>query len=455
MDFAPLRTKLGGELVAAADAGYETRRREMAWNRLAPAARPAAVVRVADRGDVVESIRFARENGLQVAVRGGGHHWSGVSLREGSLLLDLSRLDAVEIDPVARTARVEPVVSNRELARRLEAHGLAFPLGHCPSVSVSGYLLGGGLGWNPGMWGPACASVEAVEVVTPKGDIVVADARNEPDLLWAARGAGPAFFAVVTAFHLELHPLPRAIRNCTLIYPLQRLGEIATWLEEVGPRLAPCVETVVCIAAAPPDIAGLTRGSNGMACLVIATAFAGTEGEAEEALAPLVGDQVPPRSLARTPAAATSFDGLFDGIARLFPEEHRYLADALWTSAPAAAAAPPLAAAYAAAPSIQSLALVVVGVPQAEIGALRLPGGRFLLCYAIWKNAQDDRANRDWHARLVAELEPMATGRYVGEADLAGGAGRIAGCYSAETWRRLLDLRQRYDPGRVFCSFPG
>jgi FAD/FMN-containing dehydrogenase len=123
--------------------------------------------------------------------------------------------------------------------------------------------------------------------------------------------------------------------------------------------------------------------------------------------------------------------------------------------APVAEVVPPLAAAYATAPSIQLLALIVVGVPQAEIGALRLPGGRFLLCYAIWKNAQDDRASRNWHARLVAELEPMATGRYVGEADLAGGAGRIAGCYSAETWRRLLDLRQRYDPGRVFCSFPG
>ena len=159
MDVNGLRQAVDGEVVSDGQAGFESRLREMTWNRLAPASRPAAIVRVTDESDVIACVRFARNNGLRLTTRGGGHNWYGTPLRAGVLLLDLSALDGVAIDVAARTAIVQPVVESRDFARRLAAHGLAFPVGHCPGVKLSGYLLSGGLGWNPGTWSAGRSAV--------------------------------------------------------------------------------------------------------------------------------------------------------------------------------------------------------------------------------------------------------------------------------------------------------
>jgi FAD/FMN-containing dehydrogenase len=131
-------------------------------------------------------------------VRGGGHSWCGTPLRDGGMLIDLARLKEVIVHPRTRTAMVQPVVSGRELSHRLAAHGLAFPYGHCSTVPLSGFVLSGGFGWNMGSWGPACFSLEAIDVVTAAGQLVRATEDQHADLLWAARGAGAGFFGVVT-----------------------------------------------------------------------------------------------------------------------------------------------------------------------------------------------------------------------------------------------------------------
>lgn len=148
MDVEQLQNRVEGKVVAATDAGYETLRRELVWNRLTPPRYPRLVVQAATEQDVVEAVRFARTHGMNVAVRGGGHSWVGFPLRDGSLLIDLGRLKQVAIGREARTAVVQPAVTGRELNRQLAAQGLAFPVGHCPTVSLSGFLLNGGLGWN-------------------------------------------------------------------------------------------------------------------------------------------------------------------------------------------------------------------------------------------------------------------------------------------------------------------
>jgi FAD/FMN-containing dehydrogenase len=145
-----LQQRISGRVVDINDDGYESTRQAMAWNALKPDRRPELIVQVASEQDVIETVNFARENKMKIAVRGGGHSWCGSSIRDGGILLDLSRLNAVEIDPEKRVATVQPVVTNREFARKLAKHDLAFPFGHCPSVPISGYILGGGLGWNTG-----------------------------------------------------------------------------------------------------------------------------------------------------------------------------------------------------------------------------------------------------------------------------------------------------------------
>ena len=191
MNVNELQSRIDGKVTTATDASYENLRRGMIWNQLTPTRYPQMIVQVATEHDVVEAIRFARAHRMKIAVRGGGHSWVGFSLRDGSLLIDLGRLKHVWIDEEARMAAAQPAITGRELNRQLAAHGLVFPVGHSPSVPLSGFLLNGGLGWNFNGWGPACFSVEAARVVLADGSIVVANEKQHADLLWAIRGAGP------------------------------------------------------------------------------------------------------------------------------------------------------------------------------------------------------------------------------------------------------------------------
>jgi FAD/FMN-containing dehydrogenase len=160
------------------------------WNQLRPERYPDLIVQVSSDHDVVEAVKYARENRLKVAVRGGGHAWCATPLRKGGMLIDLSQLNEVKIDPVAHTAAIQPFISNRDLMRKLQTHQLAFPVGPCPQVKASGYLLSGGIAWNANEWGEATLSVTAVEMVTAEGRLVTANAHQNQELFWAARGAG-------------------------------------------------------------------------------------------------------------------------------------------------------------------------------------------------------------------------------------------------------------------------
>lgn len=176
-----------GEIVRRGDAAYDTTWSAMLWNGLKPERFPDLIVRVASDRDVRAAVRLARSEGLRVAIRSHGHSWCGSPLRDGGMLIDLSALNACEIDPAARTATVQPALTGREFVAALAPHGLTFPAGHCGPVALSGYLLSGGLGWNSGLHGPAAAGVQAVEVVTADGDALTCSRSENPDLFWAAR----------------------------------------------------------------------------------------------------------------------------------------------------------------------------------------------------------------------------------------------------------------------------
>ena len=180
-----------GTLLRRGEEGYEAARRGAVWNARTPDRHPEAIVLAASEADAVAAVRLARERGLTVTVRSGGHSWAGNHLRDGSVLIDLSALRGHEVDEANMTARVQPGCRGNELLAALGERGLFFPAGHCPGVGLGGYLLQGGYGWNGRLHGPACMSVEAIDVVTADGELVRADENENADLLWAARGAGP------------------------------------------------------------------------------------------------------------------------------------------------------------------------------------------------------------------------------------------------------------------------
>ena len=458
MDAKELQSRIEGTVTTATDAEYENLRRGMSWNQLTPTRYPQLVVQVATEHDVVEAVRFARAHGMKVAVRGGGHSWVGFSLRDGSLLIDLGRLKQLSIDPEARTAAIQPAVTGRELNRQLAAHGLAFPVGHGPTIPLSGYLLNGGLGWNFNGWGPACFSVEAAKVVTADGSLVVANPEQHADLLWAVRGAGPGFFGVVTQYLLKLYTVPRAITSSTYFYPLERIEEVGTWAASVARRLPREVELTIFIAPAPPDLAERCRASNGFVGILGATAFLDTESEAAATLDLLEGCPLAHECLHEEVNQPTPIDTLLDMGGVLWPERHRFMADTLWSDSPPAEQLASVRENFLRAPSQKSLALCVFSTgaegSAAVIsdGAYSMNAATLLLCYAIWERPEDDALNAAWHRATIAVLDRFAVGHYVGESDIVAEPERAERCFARASWQRLQSLRRTYDPDALFPS---
>jgi FAD/FMN-containing dehydrogenase len=224
------------------DDGYEPARRGSVWNQRVPERYPEVIVQAVDADDIVAAIRYAKANGHQVSIRSGGHSWAANHLRDGAVMLDVSRIDHARIDADKGLAVVGPGKDTSALMAELETHGLFFPGGHCKGVCVGGYLLQGGFGWNSRVFGPACESVVGLDVITAGGEQIHCNADNDPDLYWAARGAGPGFFAVVTSFYLKLHPRPAVCGTSVYAYPLDLADEIYTWARGISAEVDRRVE---------------------------------------------------------------------------------------------------------------------------------------------------------------------------------------------------------------------
>ncbi|MEU8589209.1 FAD-binding oxidoreductase [Streptomyces sp. NPDC048664] len=440
----------GAGMVERGEASYEEIRRAMVWNRLVPARHPDVIIHPESAEGVVSAVRLARSRGARIALRSGGHSWCASPLRDAGMLIDLSGLRTCVVDPASSTATVGPGVTGRELAGELARHGLAFPAGHCGSVALGGYLLSGGLGWNSGVRGPACADVEAVDVVTADAELLTCGAAEHPDLFWAARGAGPGFFAAVTAFRLRLHPHPGAITGITWSFPIAEVAEVARWALTAADGLSPRVELSFVLGAADP---GATPRRP--VVTVGATAFAGSRREAGDLLEPLASCPFGDRAVLRRRQEPMTFEALYDASAAAWPPEHRYAADTLWSDADHLTLLARLAEAVETAPSGRSLVLVPVS-PAADTGqdmAFAVLGRSYAVSYAVWDDPREDAANTAWLHRTMSAVEPLITGHYVAETDLTAAPSRARRCFRPEAWRRLEELAARHDPGNVFHSY--
>ncbi|UXY19830.1 FAD-binding oxidoreductase [Streptomyces cynarae] len=442
--------RLAGMSVRRGDTDYEDIRTAAVWNGLTPARFPDVIVRPASADDVVEAVRLARAQGLRVAMRSGGHSWCGSPLRDGGMLIDLSGLRTCAVDPVSATATVRPGITGRELTPELGRHGFAFPTGHCGSVAVGGYLLSGGLGWNSGIRGPACADVTDIEAVTADGEPITCNEREHRDLFWAARGAGPGFFAAVTAFRLRLYPRPEAITSTTWTFPLSDVVEVTHWAMGASSELPPSVELSFSLATADP---GSAPGPK--VVTVTGTAFARCKQEAYDSLGPLRTCPLAERSLSRRLDEPATFETLYDVAATLWGPEHRYAADTLWSDADFPTLLGRLADVFDAAPSSRSLILAPVspaGRPPGDMAFSAL-GNSYVALYAVWQDHRQDAVNIDWLRQAMHAIEPLGTGHYIAEADLTAASSRARRSFAPDDWQRLQSLKTTYDPEGVFWSY--
>ena len=270
-----------GRLIWRGEPGYEGARVGRIFNARRPDRFPAAVLEAASEDDVVAGVRLARERGLTVSVRSGGHSWASWSLRDDAILIDLGLMRDMTYDASSGVATAQPAVrGGEELAPFLTEHGRFFPGGHCPTVGIGGFLLQGGQGWNGRKLGWACESVVGLDVVMADGELVHADEHDNADLLWAARGSGPGFFGVVTRFHLRTYPRPAAMTHDTWTFELTETEPLLRWLSDILPSLDPVVEPVIAATRLP-------RPGGSPVLLLHTTAMCETPEEAERVLAPL------------------------------------------------------------------------------------------------------------------------------------------------------------------------
>lgn len=428
-------------------AGYDEARQRVIWNkRLETVRSPEAVVSIQSAEEAAAAIRFAAANGLKVSPRGSGHHYEAAALRDGGLLLDLGGIDFVEIDSEARTARVGAGVCGGSLSERLAQQNLAFPVGHCVDVGLSGYILAGGFGWNGGEWGAACTNVAAIEMITATGEPVLASEDSHPDLFWAARGAGPGFFAAITAYHLRLHPLPRATYAWRAFFSAEYAPAIADWLTAATDAAHPTAE-IGCFL--------LNHWDTREPAVVLRVAACGqSEEDARDRVSSFFAPPASVEQLSEVKGEFVPFTELFKMSP--MPSGKRVAADHIWSDAPLGEML--LAIHHLPSPSHHSTVdLIALGghsrisLPDA---ALSVGGGTGAGIYALWDDPADDEVNRSWVRKIDDALAPFRAGRYVGEADLTAGADRLAECFTPEALQRLRKLRQQYDPDGLFFAWP-
>lgn len=259
-EIAELRGKLRGDVLLAGDPDYEGARR--VWNGNVDR-RPALIVRCATAADVQHAVGFARAHDLLLSVRGGGHSAPGYGVNDGGMVLDLTLMKAIEVDPVARTASAEGGVLWLELDKATQAHGLATTGGTVSNTGIGGLTLGGGLGWLMGMHGATVDNLISAEVVTADGRLLTASETENADLFWALRGGG-GNFGVVTAFKYRLHPVGQVLGGM-LLYPLDQAAAMLRFYRDLCPTLPDEAEANAALLTSPDGVpvAALLLGYNG------------------------------------------------------------------------------------------------------------------------------------------------------------------------------------------------
>ena len=430
-----------------ADGAFEAAAVSRIFNQRRPARRPAAVLRAADAADVAAGVGAAAE-GLRVAVRAGGHSWAAWSLRDDTLLIDLAALNGMDYDEATGTVTVGPAVrGGLDLDPFLASRGRFFAGGHCPTVGLGGFLLQGGMGWNCRGWGWAAESIEAIQVVTADGEIAWCDETANADLFWAARGSGPGFFGVVTAFRLRTRQRYRELTQTTYVYPASVAADVLGWLHAARHDVPPSVE-LVAVGITPPLPPGVEQ--DGPVLVVDGVSFDG----GPAALRRLDGCPVAGKALVAKIAQPVTIGELRAEQVRANPEGHRYVADNAYLTGPADALIPVLAPAFTRLPTAKSFSLWfdLAHLPARPLPdmALSVQGDLYFATYVVCESPAQDAPCRDWVAGTMDRLQPFSAGCYLGDSDLAVRPDRFM---SAAAWDRFRQVRAARDPGGLFVGY--
>jgi FAD/FMN-containing dehydrogenase len=429
-------SNIGGEILLPGQPEYDSARK--LWNGLIDRY-PALIVRAFSAADVASALSFARRAGLEVAVRAGGHNSAGYALVDGGMVIDLSRMKQIAVDPLQLTARMEPGVTLGEFVAATSAHGLATTTGTVSGTGMAGLTLGGGVGWLMGKHGLTIDNLLSVEIVTADGQIRYASADEHGDLFWAVRGGG-GNFGIVTAFEYRLHPVGQVLAGM-VVHPLDRTEELLHFYRDYA-------------HAAPDELtayAAIVNGPGGVPVAAITVCYAGPIEQGERLLAPLrafgrpLADTIRPMSYlelvhmldAGSPDGRKYFDRA-NSLPELNDEAIATIVDY------AATRTSPFSQIL-----IQHIHGAAARVRPDATATHALRGEQFLLgIVGAWEDG-DAATHQGWVRAFWSETRPFArAGTYVNFMSEDQGA-QVRAAYGPN-YDRLAAIKAKYDPENVF-----
>jgi hypothetical protein len=436
---AQLRQSLRGELVLSDDASYEQARR--VWNGMVDK-RPLAIVYCSGCEDVVQAVHFAQAQGAPIAVRSGGHNVAGLSVCDGGVVIDLSRMKVIEVDRERRIARAEAGLSLGEFDTATQAWGLATTMGVNSDTGIAGLTVGGGFGKLGRKYGLTCDNLLAAEIVTADGRTLRASPTENADLFWGIRGGG-GNFGIVTAFEYWLHPVGPKLLAGSVLHNYADARDAMIFYAEFS-RNAP---DELCLDAA------LVTAASGEKYFNISVCYAGPLEDGKQAIEPLrkfgrpVEERIAPTPYLLIQSASDS----------IFPRGRRYYWKAQFLRELTEPAIDTLLAAYATAPSVNSLLVLqqvggaIARVPRSETPYVNRDALYDCFPVAIWDDSADDDAQIRWGRELWMAMRPFSTGGVYANNLGDEGADRVEAAYG-ENYPRLAALKNKYDPRNLFRS---
>jgi len=445
---AALRKLLRGPLLQPAEPGYDEAR--TIWNAMITK-RPALIARVSGNADVIACVNFARENGLPLSIRGGGHNIAGTALCDGGLMIDMSLRRGVRVDPTRRIVRVEGGATWGDVDHETQPFGLVVPSGIVSNTGVGGFTMGGGFGWTSRKFGYAADNLMSVDIVTADGELRLASDKENPDLFWALRGGGGNFGAVTSfEFKASRHG-PQALCGM-VVYPM---GEARAVMQQFRQITAVAPDELCCllILRRAPAVSYLPQDVHGRPIAAIAVCWAGDPGDGRAAVLPL-------KTFARP---------LADTIERKPFVEHQTMLDAgqpfgrryYWKSHYFAEIGDNLIDAMIehaeriTSPHSAALLMHLGGTParlDPSMNAVGLRAASYVLnIQAAWESAQEDRRHLLWARECWSATRQFSTGSaYINFMTEDEGEARVRAAFPAAVYARLSEVKSRFDPGNLF-----